>query len=78
MYNIVHLVYHTDPEEILLLSQTQIQDKYTGDYNITLYLSLQRHDPLLLASLISYTVISIPFGILPSNEVKIVDNVVSN
>ena len=78
MYNIVHLVYLTDPTEILLLSQTPIQDKYTGDYNITLYLSLQRHDPLLLASLISYGVTIFRFGILASNEVKILDNVVSS
>ncbi|XP_065897353.1 uncharacterized protein [Dysidea avara] len=63
------------PTEILLLSQTPIQDKYTGDYNITLYLSLQRHDPLLLASLISYGVTIFRFGILASNEVKILDNV---
>lgn len=71
---------YTDTEEtLLLLNQTLIQDNYTGDYNVTVYLSLQRHDPLLLASLISYTVILFEVKsrvILHSNNVFISGNVV--
>ena len=28
----------------------------SGDYNLTVYFSLQRHDPLLLASIVGFTI----------------------
>ena len=70
------MFYSDTKEALLLLNHTLIQDKYTGDYNVTVYLSLQRHDPLLLASLLSYTVTLFSFGILASNELFISNNVV--
>ena len=74
LVNNVYLVYcYTDDRETLILNQTLIQDKFTGDYNITVYLSLRRDDPLLIASLLSYMV-SVMVGAL--RPISIASNVV--
>ena len=54
------------------------QNKFTGDYNVTLYLSLRRDDPLLIASLLSYSVfVLVGFRVIASSKVPIA-NAVSN
>ena len=63
-FNYVYLVYcYTDDRETLILNQTLIQDKFTGDYNVTVYWSLRRDDPLLIASLLSFMV-SVKVGLI--------------
>ena len=44
----------TDPDETLAVNHTLEPDMYSGIYNFTAYISLLKHDPLLLASILHF------------------------
>ena len=46
----------TDFKETVAISHTLEPDMNTGIYNFTLYISLLRHDPLLLAGVVFFDV----------------------
>ena len=45
-----------DPDVTIAVSHTLEPDTNSGDYILTVYFSLQRHDPLLLASIVGFDI----------------------
>lgn len=44
----------TDPREVVAVNHTLEADKYSAAYTLTVYVSLLKRDPLLLASIESF------------------------